>query len=106
MERPTKEIMFGSHKAIVYTYATIQETREMQGVYFSKGGINMVGDTPQISNFDPNAQFDVENAMIEKLVVSIDDDKEKILERCLQLPTPEYQLLLEQLNELTFAKKN
>jgi hypothetical protein len=105
MNRETKEIAIGSHTFVVKTYATAREANDIQQAYFKGTKVEMVGEQPRISEFNPGVQFDVNQELIRQIVVSMDGSAETIVERCIELPSQDFNDLTSALDELVAKKK-
>jgi len=110
MERDTQTIEVGTagrggHRFVIKSYATAREANAIQQAYFKGTKLEVVGDQPKISEFNPGVQFDVQQEMIRQLVVSMDESPEGIVERCLELPNDEFEQLASILDE-NISKKN
>lgn len=105
MERATQEIRIGDHAYVVKTYATAREANEIQQAYFKGTKLEVVGAEPKISEFNPGVQFDVHQEMVRQTVVSMDGSAEDIIERCLELPSDEFDELVQALDAIVSKKK-
>jgi hypothetical protein len=105
-ERETKNHQIGSHSYVVKTYATAREVNDIQQIYFKGTKVEVLGREPKINEFNPNVQFEMEQAMIREMVVSMDGSEENIVERCTDLPFTEYRDLISLIDDLVSKKKN
>ena len=105
-DRETKELTVGSRSFLVKTYATAREAHEIKQAYFKGTKLEVVGETPKISEFNPGVQFDVSLEMIRQMVVSMDGSAERIPERCEALPSDEFDELVNALDEIVSKKKS
>lgn len=105
MERETKTIKVGEKELVVKTFATARESHKIQEAYFKGAKIEMVGDQPKMSDFNPSVEFEVEKEMIRQLVVSFDGSEENIIERTENLPVEQYNEIVKVLDELVSKKK-
>lgn len=105
MERETKTIEIGNHKFVVKTYATAKETNAIQSAYFKGSKVEILGEQPKISEFNPNVQYEVKLALIGQIVVEMDGSKDNIVTRCEDLQDEIFQELANQIDTLV-AKKN
>lgn len=105
MERETKAIEVAGHKLVVKTYATAREAHVIQQAYFSGTKLEVVGDAPKISEFNPGVQFDVYQEMIRQIVVELDGSAEKIVDRCLDLQSGEFDEIVAELDQIVSKKK-
>lgn len=105
MERETTTLTTEKHSFEVKTYATAKETNVIQSAGFKGAKVEIVGQKPKITDFDPSVQYHIELEMIRQLVVGMDDAKENVVARCEELPNSEFQSLIEQLDELIAKKK-
>lgn len=106
MERETKNIKIGEHQYTVKTYATARESHTIQQAYFIGTKMEVVGDAPKISEFNPGVQFEVYQEMIKQIVLAMDEVRENIVERCLDLPSTEFDELIAELDALISKKKS
>lgn len=106
MPRETKALSIDGHNFIVKTYATAREANAIQSTYFKGSKVEVIGDQAKMSEFNPGVQQEVEKELVNQMVVSLDDNIENIVERCLDLPSDIYRELLVQLDTLTSKKKN
>lgn len=105
MERETTTIKTKNHSFVVKAYATAREVNTIQKVYFEGSKIEIVGEAPKISEFDPSVQFNVQLETIAQMVLSMDESGDNIVKRCEDLPSGEFEELAAQLDELV-TKKN
>ena len=103
-DRETKSIKFGNHAFVVKTYATAREQNAIQSAYFKGAKVEVVGQQPKISEFDPSVTYNVQLAMIEHLVTEMNGSSENIVERCQELRSSEFDTLVASLDDLV-AKK-
>lgn len=106
MERETKTFDIGGYPFVIKTYATAREANAIQQAYFVGSKVEVVGDQPKISEFNPAVQQEVEKALIAQMVTTFNGDDENIVERCLDLPADVYHELVAQLDTLVAKKKN
>lgn len=106
MDRETKTIHIGAEKFLVKTYATAREANAIQQAYFKGAKLEMVGDQPKISDFNPGVQFDVHKEMIAQMVVSLNGDDQNIVARCEDLPNDIFGELVAELDGLVAKKKS
>lgn len=106
MERDTKDLTIGSHTFTVKTYGTAREVNAIQGAYFKGAKVEIVGQEPKINEFNPNVQYDVQLEMVRQLVVSMDGTKDRIAERCEELPNDVFGDLTKELDGIISKKKS
>lgn len=104
--RETKTITVDSHTFEVKTYATAREVKAIQSSYFKGAKVEIIGEQPKISEFNPAVQGEVEKAMIAEMVVTFDGTTDNIVERCLDLPNEVYTELVAELDALVSKKKS
>lgn len=105
MDRETKQIEAAGHSFVVKTYLTALEQHQVQQAYFKGTKIELVGDQPKLSDFNPGVAFEVQQEMIRQVVVTMDGTTENIVERCLQLPSEDFDTIVAQLDALVAKKK-
>ncbi len=105
MDRDTKDLTIAGHALKVKTYATAREAHIIQQAYFTGTKLEVVGDAPKISEFNPGVQFDVYQEMIRQVVVELDGSAENIVERCVELPSEAFDEIVEYLDQLVSKKK-
>lgn len=106
MPRETTTLTIGEHAFIVKTYATAREVNAIQGAYFRGAKVELVGDQPKISEFNPSIQVEVHKEMIAQMVQSVDGVSDGIVDMCLDLPNSVYVELTTELDALVSKKKN
>lgn len=105
MEREKFATEFGSHKFEIKTYATAREANAIQQVLLGSAKMELVGQEPRISEFNPAIQQEVEQEMIRQMVLSLDGTADNIVDRCLDLPAETYDDLVSHLDALVSKKK-
>lgn len=105
MDRESKEIKIGKHTFIVKTYATALEANAIQQAYFKGSKVEIVGEQPKISEFNPGVQFEVEKELFGQMVLSMDGTTEAMIVRALNLPSHEWNELVAALDPLVSKKK-
>lgn len=112
MERDTKELVITlgesltGHRFKVKTYATAREANAIQQAYFKGAKLEVVGEQPKISEFNPGVQFEVHQEMIRQMVVEMDGSAENLVDRCLELPNDAFNELVQELDQLVSKKKS
>lgn len=106
MERETKEISIHPYTFVVKTYATAREANTIQQAVFRGTKVEVIGEQPKISEFNPAAQHEVEKEMIAQMVISLDGNADNLVDRCLDLPVDVYREIVEKLDALVSKKKN
>lgn len=106
MDRATTSIDKGSHIYLIKTYATAREVNLIQQAYFKGAKVEVVGEKPKISEINPGVQFEVQQEMVRQMVVSMDDNSENIVDRCLELPSADFDELLAIIDEIVSKKKS
>lgn len=104
--RETQELTIKSNTFVVKTYASAREVKVIQQVYFKGAKFEIVGDVPKMDDFNPSVQFDVNEQMVTQMVVSMNGSENDIINRCLDLPSDEYNELIAALDALVSKKKN
>lgn len=105
MDRETKELTVAGHTLVAKTYLTAREANTVQQTYFKGTKLEVVGDQPKITEFNPAIQFDVGQELIRQAVVSLDGSPENIVDRCLDMPNEEYDAIVAALDGLAAKKK-
>lgn len=105
MERETKELSLSGHAYVVKAYATAREAHAIQQAYFTGTKVDVLGDQPRISEFNPGVQFEVQQELIRQIVVSMDGSPDAIVDRCTELPNDQFEELVLELDQLVSKKK-
>lgn len=106
-ERETTTLTIEGHDFLVKTYATAREVNAIQAAYFRGTKVELVGDQPKISDFNPSIQGEVHKEMISQMVLLIDGNAENIVDRCLDsFPADVYNQLVAQLDAIVTKKKS
>jgi hypothetical protein len=106
--RETKTIETkGGHKVEIYSYANGREFNKIIHVQFKGATFKLSEDkeSVMIENYEPGWNEAQEEEMVRLLVVSVDGNKEDVLESVCQLPWPEYGEVIAALEELLGKKK-
>lgn len=103
--RPTKDITVGEHTFKVKTYVSAREANAIQQVYLSAAKIEVQGEQPKFTEFDPTVQMRVQEELVRQIVLEMDGSTDQVVDRCLDLPSYEYEDLVAQLDDLTAKKK-
>lgn len=106
MDREIIPVEIEKHTFEVKSYATALESNAIKQAYFNGTKLEVVGDQPKISEFNPNVQFEVQQEMIKQMVVKMDGSEERIVERCLELPVEEFDTLTGKLDDIITKKKS
>jgi hypothetical protein len=106
MPRETTTEEIGGHKFEIKTYATAREANAIQQGYFKGTKMELVGDQPKLTEFNPGIQFEVQQELIRQLVVKMDGTDENIVERCLELRNDIFDQLVAHLDALVSKKKS
>jgi len=106
MERETKiiETPVGEQEVELKAWLTGRETRELkkilqEGMEFSMEGRG--GDTKVKNDKMAELMEKAEDKAIQTVVVSIDDDKEEVLESILDMRSQDYDFVVEEINKVT-----
>lgn len=105
MERETKTISIGAHEVVLKTYLTAGEAKQIKQSYFEGSKVEIVGETPKLSDFNPNVQIIIEEATIKALVVSVDGATDKIIESVNNWKQDEYAKLVEAVEDIAGTDK-
>lgn len=102
--RPTKELVtkIAGAKIVAYTYATGLEAHEIDALYMQGAQVKVVDGKSQIENFSIENTFGVTKKLIETMVVSVNGSKENIVQSVLELPSEDFDEVLE---AITIKKK-
>jgi len=106
MDRETQNIKIGTNEFIVKSYATAREANAIQQAYFKGTKMEVVGEQPKISEFNPGVQFEVSQEMIAQMVISVNGTGEATIDRCLDLPNTEFNELIAALDAIVSKKKS
>lgn len=105
MDRDTKVLTLTGHTFKVKTYATAREANAIQQAYFKGTKLEVVGEQPKISEFNPGVQFEVYQELVRQMVLDMDGTAENIVDRCLDLPSDQFDELVVELDQLVSKKK-
>jgi len=105
-DRENKDIQIGRHAFQVKTYATAREHQAIQRSLLKDAKFEMTGETPQLADFDPTIMFEMQAETVRQMVISMDGSAEKVLDRCLDLPSGQFDELITELDQLVSKKKS
>lgn len=101
----THETPIKKHKIELKEYITGRDMRALKDIYLKIGKIDPLGQG--VTDINPEVANQAENKSIELVVISIDDNKEGILEKILDMPSEDYTFVMGKINEVAgFSKKN
>lgn len=102
-ERETKviETPKEKHKVELKTYITGREIRQVEQVFYEDIDVSLVGKTADIKSVNPNLMLKSQDKMIEMLVVSVDGEKDNLLQRVLDMHSNDYHFLLNEINKVS-----
>ena len=107
MERETKTFKTkGGFEIIANTYITGKEMRDIRDCYIGGADVdfNNSGKIP-LSGVKGDAISKAEDISIEALIVSVNGKKENLLETVYNLPSADYDEVVEYINTITNPKK-
>lgn len=103
-DRATKEITTpGGHKAVLKTYVTGAEKREIDNVFINASKVHVEANNPSATVGENNMADLVnkaEDVAIEKIVVSIDGDEKEIVKRLLDLPSADSDSIIREVEKV------
>lgn len=101
MERETKEIKVGEHKVVLKTYLTVRENREIRDILLKNVKLGVEEGEAKIDTIPPEIISQIEDKTIEMVIFSFDGDKEKVLEKVLDLRGNEFADLMAEVNKVS-----
>jgi len=105
MEKETKQITVGAHSVELRTYLTGRESRDIQSAMLNNLEMKQKDGASEISGFKGEMLSLQQDKQITTVVVSMDDSKENILNRILDLPLEEYNVIIKEVEEVATGKK-
>lgn len=103
--RETKEINVGGHVIVYKTYLTGREEREIQNQMLNQLELNQKSGEPEITGFKGAMLREQQDKYILNVVVSIDGSSENILDRLLDLPSTQFNKVMEVVQEIAEKKE-
>jgi hypothetical protein len=104
MERETKEITTrAGHKVVLRTYLTGREANELKSVMFSALKMNMEdAQSGKVNVNDVPGTFliEQEKKALGFLLVSIDGETNAPIDKLLDLPAPQYEAVIKEVNQI------
>lgn len=105
-ERTTKTITTtGGHKVVIKDFITGREKREITNIYLRDMEMKQKGGESELSGLKGTVASEAEDKAIELIVVSVNDSEKKVLEKVLNLPSEDYDEVVEAINEVTEPRK-
>lgn len=90
------------HKVVVKAWLTGREVREIRRPFFKAAKIDTQAETPvSFEQISPEVIEESENILIQTAVISVDGVSENVLEKVLGLPAPDFQEVVDKLNEIS-----
>lgn len=99
METKTIETPFKGSKVEIKTYLTAKEEQEIQRILFDSAEISQ-GVVSELKGSKGEVILNMEKKLMELAVVSIDDDKDKIVERLLDMPAQDYDFVKKEVDRM------
>jgi len=91
------------NKVVLKTEMTARDYRALRGLWFKDieiGGVS-ADSTPELKGLKGTIIEEVENKALELMIISIDDNSENILERLMDMPMADYEVVFQAVNDLT-----
>lgn len=104
--RETREVKVGEHVLVVNSYITGREAREIESTILDK--VEMSQSTTngtEIKGFKGSVLKEKQDMQVKAVVVSIDGNKENILDTILDLPSTESEKIMELVASIAEPKK-
>jgi hypothetical protein len=102
MERATKTVKISDGRIVeIYTYITGRESREIQQIFLEGTKIHFdgIGGTAP-SEIDASLAMKAQDKALELLVISLDGEKEKVVDKILDLPKEDYEKVVGAVSEI------
>lgn len=104
MERETKELKTpNGHKVVYKAWLTGREKREIQNVFLQDMEVEVGKEASQKIN--AGLANKAQDKTIEMMIVSVDGEKEKVLDKVLDLRSEDFEAIINTLNSLETPKK-
>jgi hypothetical protein len=104
LERETREFTTpGGHKVVVRTYLTGKESKELKAIMYADLKISPTDATngkPSLADIPVSFVLAQEDKAIEFLVVSLDGITENIADKLGDLPEPDYNTVLAEIQKI------
>jgi len=95
----------GGHTVVLIGEMTGRIYRELKGMWFKDVIIEGVDsenpDNTKISGMKGTIMQEVENKAIELTVISVDGSTEKVMDKLVDLPLEDYNVVIQKINEMT-----
>jgi hypothetical protein len=102
MERDTQNFITKNGITVVYkTYLTGRELRELQNIFLKDVSISQGESTPTIGNIKADSLVTAQDFLVSTLIVSIDGDTEKLVEKVLNLRAEDTQEIFAKVSEIS-----
>lgn len=105
METQIIDTPIGKHKIEIKSWITGKDRRILRSVYLNASEIEITGDQPEIKGLSGKLIEEMENKAIEIVIVSIDEIKEGILDKILEMHEDDYEFVMKEINQITAEKK-
>ena len=100
----TKTIKTQSGREVVLrTFITARDMRILKALYLAVAKFDVKGG--EVFDVDAKKAEEIENKTLELVVVSVDGDKEGIVEKLLEFPSSDYNEVFEAVGEVTGLDK-
>lgn len=94
----------GDHKIVLKEYITGRDMRALKEIFLRVGKLDPAAET--VTDIKIEVANEAENKMLELVVISVDGEKEGILEKILDMPSEDMTHILEEVQKIAgFSKK-
>lgn len=101
-ERETRKIKTPSGREVILKeWITGREAKELRKVFLNAVELSASGTEIKSTNIKTSVIEEAENKALEMVVLSLDGDKENLIERLLDLPASDYQFIVAEVNKVT-----
>jgi len=104
MERETKEIVtpVDKHKVVIKAWITGREKRALGRPFLSGMKFSVTEGEPKAEDINPGELMEkAENIAIETIVVSVNGQTEKIVDKILDMKEKDYEFVKSEINKVT-----
>lgn len=95
----------GGHEIVMNSYITGHESRSIKNIYLSKLEFQQSNHGQSFGGVTGSATIEAENKALEVVVVSVNGQSDKIVDRIMDLPSVDADEIVEKVNEITGGKK-
>ena len=104
MDTKIVETPIGKHKVELKCWLTGRDRRAITSVYYEELDIGVKENSPEIKGIKGSVVNRAQDKVFETIVLSVDDKKEDIVQRILDMRDTDFDFIVDEINKITEKK--